>query len=598
MPDTRTLPAASASPVGLYRSRVTDPEQRRHITVGRDALLADTLDILKHGLGKPPKHHLLFIGPRGIGKTHLLALIEDEIGRDAGLSAGYHVVRFPEESHRLLSFADILLGICEILRDTLPEEPEWHDLHERLCTEQRAEVIVDTLVPAIRQRWRSRRQALVLMLENLHEVFGPQIKDPLSIAAVRGFLMQDNGCLLVATAPLHFGAVTDHRQPFYDFFDVQILDQLTDEQTIELVRRNLQWEGRADLLAEFDNLRPRLLALYRMTGGNPRLTLMLYELIAHEAVSEVKRQFEMLLDRITPFYQDRMRDLGPQERAVLETMALMRDEPKTPTAIAARMRVKSAQLSSLLNRLQKAHYLRAVDNPADKRSRFYTIREGFFDIWLAMNVSRGARRRLPFLVDFFAQFYPSIELRNRKREEYRRRLASGEFDAPEGTHRAEDLREGLDLLSGGRYGSGTCKREASPGRDPRRRREPGGRLPARGPAAASRSDRHLDCQALRAGSNRQLPERDRRPDRLLGIAPRRRSREVRGETESAGRRAFVPVVVRDETRLPSRPPRPAARRTGPRGNPAPARRSPAEFGTLGRGRGATPRGHGRGGFLQ
>ncbi|MDY0169855.1 MAG: tetratricopeptide repeat protein, partial [Thermoguttaceae bacterium] len=447
MLDTFTVPSATASPVGLYRSRVTDPEQRRHITVGRDAILADTLDILKEGLGKRPKHHLLFIGPRGIGKTHLLALIKDEIGRDAGLSAGYHVVRFPEEPHRLLSFADVLLGICEILRDTLPEEREWHDLHERLCTEQQAEVIVDTLVPAIRQRWRSRRQALVVMLENLHEVFGSQIKDPLSIAAVRGFLMQDNGCLLVATAPLHFGAITDHKEPFYDFFDVQILDQLTDEQTIELVRRNLQWEGRADLLAEFDNLRPRLLALYRMTGGNPRLTLMLYELIAHEAVSEVKRQFEMLLDRITPFYQDRMRDLGPQERAVLETMAVMRDEPKTPTAIAARMRMKSAQLSSLLNRLQKAHYLRAVENPADKRSRFYTIREGFFDIWLAMNVSRGARRRLPFLVDFFAQFYPSIELRNRKREEYRRRLASGEFDVPEGTGRAEDSREGLDFLS-------------------------------------------------------------------------------------------------------------------------------------------------------
>jgi len=57
-------------------------------------------------------------------------------------------------------------------------------------------------------------------------------------------------------------------------------------------------------------------------------------LIADENVLEVKRQFEELLDRISPFYQDRIKDLPPQERAVLETMALIRTLPKTPALIA------------------------------------------------------------------------------------------------------------------------------------------------------------------------------------------------------------------------------------------------------------------------
>jgi len=435
------------SHLGLYRAGITGPDHRRSITVGRDSLFQDTIEILHSGVGKKPKHHLLFIGPRGIGKTHLLSLIEDEVRSDTALAAGYHVVRFAEESHRVLSFGDFLLGVCEILRDTLPDEPQWAQLYQRLSTEERDEILVDTLVPAIRKRRRETQQALIIMLENLHQVFEQQMKDSRHIAALRGFLMEDNGCLLIATAPLHFGSITDHKEPFYDFFDVQILDQLSEEQTIELIRKNLEWERRDDLLADFVNLRPRSLALYRMTGGSPRLTLMLYELIAHEAVSEVKRQFEILLDRITPFYQDRMRDLGPQERAVLETIAMMRDQAKTPTAIAAMMRMKPAQVSSLLNRLSKSQYLRSVENADDKRSRFYTIREGFFDIWLAMNVSRGARQRLPFLVEFFAQFYPSIEDRNRKREEYRRRLASGEFDPPQATVSPLDLRAGLDYLS-------------------------------------------------------------------------------------------------------------------------------------------------------
>jgi tetratricopeptide (TPR) repeat protein len=436
-----------SSHIGLYRAGITGPEHRRCITVGRESYLQDTLEILRTGIGKKPKHHFLFIGPRGIGKTHLLSLLEDEVGRDQELAASYHVVRFSEESHRVLSFGDFLLRVCEILRDTMPTESKWGELYQRLSTEERDEIIIDTLVPAIRNRRREHSQSLIIMLENLNQVFEQQMKDVRQLAALRGFLMENNGCLLIATAPLHFGSITEHSEPFYDFFDIQVLDQLSEEQTIELIRKNLEWEQRDDLLANFTNLRPRLLALYRMTGGSPRLTLMLYELIAHEAVSEVKRQFEILLDRITPFYQDRMRDLGPQERAVLETIAMMRDQAKTPTAIAARMRMKISQLSSLLNRLSKAQYLKSVENPDDKRSRFYTIREGFFDVWLAMNVSRGARQRLPFLVEFFAQFYPSIEERNRKRHEYRERLARGEFDAPKTAIAAEDLRAGLDCLS-------------------------------------------------------------------------------------------------------------------------------------------------------
>ena len=435
------------SKLGLYRAGITDSRQRRAITVGRDSVLQDTLEILRRGIGKRPKHHQLFIGPRGIGKTHLLCMFEDTVHEDSALNKAYHVVRFPEETHRVLSFCDFLLRLCEILRDTLPEEPHWADLFSQLAVEESGQKIIDTLVPKIRARRRTHGQSLIIMLENLNQILDVQFRDPRHAASLRGFFMEDNGCLLIATAPLHFGSVADHKQPFYDFFDVQFLDQLTEQQTIELIQRNLTWEQRDDLLADFDQLQPRLQALYRMTGGSPRLTLMLYELIAHDAVSEVKRQFEILLDRITPFYQDRMRDLGPQEAALLETMASMRHQEKTPSSIAAQMRLPQAQVSSLLNRLSKAQYLNTGVHPTDRRIRLYAIREGFFDIWLAMNISRGVRQRMPFLVEFFAEFYPTIHERNRKREEYRQRLAEGDRSADEVAPSRADLVAALDVLS-------------------------------------------------------------------------------------------------------------------------------------------------------
>ena len=440
------------SNIGLYRSGVTSPDRLRRTSVAREHVLDNSVESLRGSVGRKSKQHLLFIGPRGIGKTHLLDCIEDTVQSDETLIANYRIVRFPEESNRTLSFADFLIGLCEILKDVVEDEPLWAELFAKLQTEEDNARVVDTLVPAIREQNRQRKRTLLIMLENLGEIFTRQIRDKNDLASLRKFFMGDNGCLLLATAPLHFDAITDVGQPFYDFFDIQILENLSFEETVEVIRRNLEWEKRDDILTTFEEMRSRLQALYRMTGGNPRLIMMLYELIAHESVTKVQDQFHLLLDRISPFYQDRLNDLPPGQRALLECLASMRDQDKTPAAIAARMRMSQQETSSLLKRLSDAHYLRASQHQQDKRSRLYTIREGFFDIWLAMNLSRGARKRLPFLLEFFNLFYPSIDAREEKRQLLRAELIK------EGSVDAEKT---LDYLSevGDEYERATAKFE-------------------------------------------------------------------------------------------------------------------------------------------
>ena len=422
--------AARHSSVGLYRAGVTSAERLRHTSVAREHLLDNAIESVRGSVGRKSKNHLLFIGPRGIGKTHLLSCIEDAVQSDEVLRESVVVVRFPEESNRTLSFADFLIGMCGILKEVLEDEPLWTELFARVQTEEDDARVTDTLVPAFREQNRRLDRTLLIMLENLGEILTRQIRDKNEIASLRKFLMGDNGCLLLATAPLHFDGITDVGQPFYDFFDVQILASLTFEETVEVIRRNLEWEKRSDILATLEDMRPRLQALYRMTGGNPRLTMMLYEMIAHESVTNVQNQFHLLLDRISPFYQGRLNDLPPGQRALLECLASMRDQEKTPAAIAARMRMSQQETSSLLKRLSDAHYLRSAPHPRDRRSRLYTIREGFFDIWLAMNLSRGARKRMPFLLDFFSLFYPSLAAREEKRRQLREKLLDeGSVDA-------------------------------------------------------------------------------------------------------------------------------------------------------------------------
>lgn len=420
----------TTSQVGFYRTGLMSPEHRRFVTVGRQHLLADVLEALKKNAGRTGKHHALFIGLRGMGKTHLLSLIEDEIAADPQLAAHYLVVRFPEESLRTLSFADFLLGIVEILAAIRPDEPEWPSLLLSMRGEEDDVKIVDTLVPAIRKANQQHQRTLILMLENVGEIFTRQIRDKREMGALRKFLMESkNGCLLIGTATANFDGLTSVDEPFYDFFDVQHLDHLTEEESTALVHRSLEWAKREDLLAKWDDLFPKLIALYRMTGGNPRLTVMLSDLISKDSVVEVRDQFRRLLDQITPFFQDRLNNLGPQERALLETMATMRDTEKTPGSIAERMRKKVTHISMLLKRLSELRLVTSSQHPRDKRVRLYTISEGFFDLWLYMNNSRGAHERLPFLLDFFASFYPSYLERERKRTELMEKSGQTESQA-------------------------------------------------------------------------------------------------------------------------------------------------------------------------
>jgi DNA polymerase III delta prime subunit len=217
--------------------------RREQLTVGRDAILLDTLDHLRSAADRKSKHHFLFLGPRGVGKSHLLAVIEDRIAADPRLATRMVVARFPEESVRTLSFADLLKQLVSILASNLTEEPHWKELSAKLEKIQDSNQVVDSVVPVLRRTNEAKKRTIVVMIENLNELFSKQIRQDQQIGAIRKFFMDKNGCLLIATAPMHFDAVTDVAQPFYDFFDTQTLQPFDKEQSVTLLHRTRELDG-------------------------------------------------------------------------------------------------------------------------------------------------------------------------------------------------------------------------------------------------------------------------------------------------------------------------------------------------------------------
>jgi DNA-binding MarR family transcriptional regulator len=378
--------------------------RREQLTVGRDAILLDTLDHLRSAADRKSKHHFLFLGPRGIGKSHLLAVIEDRVAADPRLATRLVVARFPEESVRTLSFADLLKQLVSILATNLTEEPLWKELSAKLEKIQDSSEVVDSVVPVLRRTNEAKKRTIVVMIENLNELFSKQIRQDQQIGAIRKFFMDKNGCSLIATAPMHFDAVTDVAQPFYDFFDTQTLRPFDKEQSVTLLNRTRELDGDNSIAVK--DLSHCVMALHDMTDGNPRLIVMTCELIVREGIESAKEILLRLVDSISPTYQASLAEMAPQERAVMETLACMQDAtPRTPANIASRLGISERHTSALLKRLVDASLLKFTISPDDKRSRCYCIRDSFLDIWLAFQAGGERRRRIASVADFLESFY-------------------------------------------------------------------------------------------------------------------------------------------------------------------------------------------------
>ncbi len=393
------------SRIGLYRPGMSSPFRREQLTVGREEILLDILDHLRSAADRKSKHHFLFLGPRGIGKSHLLAVIEDRLAEDPRLASRMVVARFPEESIRTLSFADLLKQLISILAVVLADEPQWKDLCVRLEQVQDSNEVVDLVVPLLRRTNEAKKRTIVVMVENLNELFSKQIRQDQQIGAIRKFFMDRNGCLLIGTAPMHFDAVTDVAQPFYDFFDTQLLQPFNKEQSVTLLHKTIALDGKSDTNAEKD-LSHVVMALHDVTGGNPRLMVMTCELIVREKIETAKEILLRLVDRISPTYQASLAEMAPQERALMETLASIRGaKPRTPANIALKLGVSERQTSALLKRLTDARLVTFEINPDDKRSRSYCIRDGFLDVWLAVQAGEVTKRQLCLVAELLESFY-------------------------------------------------------------------------------------------------------------------------------------------------------------------------------------------------
>ena len=398
--------------ISHFSPQRTDPELLEQIHVQRHELVAESVARMRESVLTQDKHHLLFIGPRGAGKTHLVRLIHHRLSQEARTQPELaQRLRFAwlNEDETATSFLKLLILIYRDVSQRYPEEFPAADL-QRIYG-QSADLAREQLGKSLLRHLGSGR-TLVVLMENLDSLFKHMPEGEQRIW--RAFVQNHPVFATVGTAQSLFDGVSDRNQPFFGFFDTRHLQPLSVEDAVQLLEKLARLK-KDNALADF-LLTPtghaRVQAIHDLAGGNPRIYLIFSEFLTKEALDDLVRPFEETADRqLTSYYQERLRWLSAQQQEIIQFLC-HHGQPVPVKAIAEGLFTTHNSITGQLKVLREMRYV-----IANQRGRevFYELAEPLMRLALQIKETHD-RRPLTLIVDLLRVFYEKAELEKKLRD--------------------------------------------------------------------------------------------------------------------------------------------------------------------------------------
>jgi tetratricopeptide (TPR) repeat protein len=430
-----------AVPLMKFTPSAQDPAILEAITVQREPLIADIVDRALDLRGG--RRHDLLVGPRGIGKTHIMSLVASRV-RARGDGSGVVVAWLEEDPWAVRTYAKLLAAVVAAVGAEL-EDARLLDQAARLRagnTDDAALAAEETLRSTLADR------RLLLLVENLDDIFrriGGQGQ-----ASLRALAEDWPQLLIVATTTQLFAGIRQHTSPFYGFFAITHVDELSLDSATELLRRVATLKDDRELRAFLDTpaAAGRIAAAEALAGGHPRIWLLLAGCVSVAAIDDLVPLFLEALDDLTPYYQDRLRELGDQQQEIVVLLAEAGGSLSNGT-LAERSGISANQVATILRQLNDRGYVRRAEIRAeldvgDRRATFWELREPLMRLCLDVKQARGEPLRI--IVEFLKGWYGARLLDELARlpptAELASAYASEAFRTLGGAIAAEDLLRG------------------------------------------------------------------------------------------------------------------------------------------------------------
>lgn len=396
---------------------VEDLERR---TVGRDRLLDVLAQRFRDAASGRARPHTLLVGPRGSGKSHLLRVALARLDREEAVAGRLAVAEISEDGVGITRYGDLLFEIATKL--VSPANRGWD--------------VVDAesaILAGIGDR------TLVLVIENLDRVFRA-----IGLAGqrdLRSWVETTGRVLLVAATPALFAGVQERTQPWFNGLILTPVEGLTPEQGRELLTNLARDKGDEKLAAFLDSGqgRARVEAIARLTGGSPRIWMVLSECITLDTLDALVPAVEALVESLVPYYQQLLWDLPDNHQAIVRQLADGVEAALTAADIAHRTLLTPQTVSKALSLLEAGRWVRAEKaTGGDQRRTWYSLREPMLRHHFQWRSGRGAP--LTLVVEILRAWFDHGELR--------RGLAAAGMRSPSERYLAEALAEaprGLDL---------------------------------------------------------------------------------------------------------------------------------------------------------
>lgn len=376
------------------------PETLEAIFVQRERLASRTVALIRESVLGPEKHHTLIIGPRGIGKTHFISLVHHRVQAMEDLRDRVRIAWLREEEWGVSSFLDLLIRILRALGETYPDsrlEQEVSRLFEldAASAEREAAHALERFLGG---------RTLFLILENVDDLFdglGEQGQQKF-----RAYLQNHASWTILAAAQGLFSGVSLQSSPFYGFFRIKHLKELSLDEAAGLLRKIAVLTGDHDLAAYIGTPagRARIRAVHHLAGGNHRIYVILSQFLTRKSLDELVEPFLSAMDDLTPYYQARMAWLSPQQRKIVDVLCV--EGRALPVKELARRCFLSSQVTS--SQLKTLRQLGYVQQTPVGRETYYELREPLMRLSFEVKRQRGGPIRL--FVDFLRFWYSRYEM--------------------------------------------------------------------------------------------------------------------------------------------------------------------------------------------
>ena len=375
---------------GLFQS----DQQIKEQFVVRSHELGLVLEELRANITAPSCQHILVVGPRGSGKTMLLARVAAELRNHLDFADALLSVRFMEESQEIFTLTDFWLETMFHLANEVDQHDtalarELRETRAALAPRWREQITEAQARAAVLGAADRLGKRLVVILENLQSLcrdardeFGWQLRE---------VLQAEPQIILLASATSRFRALDAVDEPFFEMFRIVGLEPLDTEESSRL------WKIVSGRPAPLREVRP----LQILTGGNPRLFVIVAEFARHRSPRRLMSELVNLIDEHTEYFRSHLEALAKTERRVyLAVIDLW--QPSSASEVAARARVDIRVASTMLGRLVERG---PVVRQGRGRKRLYSAAEPLYSMYYKLRRERDEAAVVENLIRFMLACY-------------------------------------------------------------------------------------------------------------------------------------------------------------------------------------------------